>query len=59
MFPHVPTRHDIVRETCALDRPTPAALLNRLMQEDWRRPPAHAEGQRLGKAAPAPQGAHS
>jgi chaperone BCS1 len=38
VFPHVASRHDVVDEVMAGDRPTPAALINRLMREDWRRP---------------------
>lgn len=38
VFPHVPTRHDLVSEVLATEHPTPAMLINRIMQEPWQRP---------------------
>ncbi len=47
LFPHVATRHEVVREVLAGERPTAATLINRLMREDWRRTGA-------GREAPTP-----
>ena len=47
IFPHVATRHDVVNEVMAEERPTPALLINRLTQQRWHRP-----------ARPALQGAN-
>lgn len=38
VFPHVATRHDIVNDVMALERPTPAVLINRLTQQRWHKP---------------------
>lgn len=37
LFPHVPTRHDIVSEILSEPNPTAAALVSRIMQQPWRR----------------------
>lgn len=37
VFAHVANRHDVVEETMQIEHPTPAMLINRIMQEDWRR----------------------
>lgn len=42
IFPHVATRHDVVDEVMATERPTPALLINRLTGERWQRPGAGA-----------------
>lgn len=36
VFPHVAGRHDAVSDVMAGENPTPARLINRIMQEDWR-----------------------
>ncbi|MEO1718034.1 MAG: AAA family ATPase [Planctomycetota bacterium] len=36
LFAHVATRHDAVAEVMATERPTSAALINRLMRKRWR-----------------------
>ncbi|HVU63163.1 MAG TPA: AAA family ATPase [Phycisphaerales bacterium] len=38
VFPHVASRHDVVNEVMALERPTPAVLINRLTLQRWHRP---------------------
>lgn len=37
VFPHVAARHDVVSEVMALEKPTPAVLINRLTRERWHR----------------------
>jgi len=37
LFSHIADRHEIVEEVISTDTPTGAVLINRIMQEEWRR----------------------
>ena len=52
VFPHVAARHDIVREVLACEQPTPAMLINRLMQHRWH-PPAVQSSRAPASAVPS------
>lgn len=55
VFAHVPARHEIADEVMRSEKPTAAALLNRIMQEAWQgRPSAEqpAGRRRIGVDAP-------
>lgn len=52
LFPHVGSRHEIVREVMAGEHATSAVLINRIMREDWRRPAVSHASEAAAPRAP-------